>query len=154
MLHPTLQTLISRLSDLTARGDILWTSHGTDAYRYETEGYLVEVSAEPRFRILDTVEREIDRADAALLASARDGDWTRRVRDLAGAAEASLGGSKSGRRKPEGAWTLPAGPAAREAGDAGARKLFGAIEPFVRQSERLTKPETAGSAANPYKPWV
>ena len=154
MLHPTIQTLISRLGELTERGEIPWRPHGANAFRYETEGYLVEVSPEPRFRILDTIEREIDRVDAGLLAAHQDGLWAKRVVDLAGAAQRAATGTT--RMKPSRADATPLPPNSKDAPSAGAqtvRKTFGAIDSFVVSRPAAELTPAARPAPNPYKPW-
>jgi hypothetical protein len=152
MLHPTIQTLISRLGELTERGEIPWKAYGAGAYRFETEGYLVEVSPEPRFRILDSGEREIERADVAVLKSDREGDWAKRVSDLADGAQRAASGILKTRDKVRDGVPLPAG-AGSPIESVTARKLFGAIESFAVSRPPAVQPAPKPAAANPYKPW-
>lgn len=151
MLHPTIQTLIARLGELTERGEIPWKRYGANAYRFETEGYLVEVSPEPRFRILDTGEREIERADADLLRAAREGDWAQRVSKLAGAAQRTTTGDAP---KPKGGLDARPLPATQVA--PAEPKIFGAIDSFAAHSKPVAAPPattTTATKANPYSPW-
>ena len=47
MLHPTTQQLIRKLYELTATGGLGWQPAEENTSRLETEGYVVEIAAEP-----------------------------------------------------------------------------------------------------------
>jgi hypothetical protein len=71
MLHASTQKLILKLAELTEAGAIAW-KEGDSAPPcsvFETEGYFIEVAADPpTVRLLQADGREIERADAADLA--------------------------------------------------------------------------------------
>lgn len=70
MLHASTQTLILKLCELTARGDIAWREDA-GVFTFDTEGYVVELSETPlRLRLLQEDGRELERAESADLAAA------------------------------------------------------------------------------------
>jgi hypothetical protein len=70
MLHPSTQQLIRKLCELTDAGHIAWKEGERNCSRFESEGYVVEVMAEPpTLRLLRGDGRELERADAADLAA-------------------------------------------------------------------------------------
>lgn len=70
MLHPSTQQLIRKLCELTDAGHIAWKEGERNSSRFESEGYVVEVMAEPpTLRLLRGDGRELERADAADLAA-------------------------------------------------------------------------------------
>lgn len=74
MLHASTQTLILKLCELTARGDIAWREDAS-VLTFLTEGYVVELAESPlRLRLLHEDGRELERAESADLAAvSRDG---------------------------------------------------------------------------------
>lgn len=79
MLHPSTQQLIRKLCELTDAGHIAWKEGERQCSRFDSEGYLVEIEAEPpTLRLLRADGRELERADAADLAAAAwpDGQGT------------------------------------------------------------------------------
>jgi hypothetical protein len=79
MLHASTQKLIVKLCELTEAGHIAWTHGEGRTCTFETEGYLVEVQAQPpRLRLLHVDGRELERADETDLASqpSPDGEST------------------------------------------------------------------------------
>lgn len=78
MLHPSTQQLIRKLCELTEDGAINWKEGENGASLFETEGYVVEIKADPPgFRLLRHDGRELERADAPDLAAAwPDGEGT------------------------------------------------------------------------------
>ncbi len=70
MLHPSTQQLIRKLCELTDAGHIAWQEGERQSSRFDSEGYVVEVEAEPpTLRLLRGDGRELERADAADLAA-------------------------------------------------------------------------------------
>ena len=70
MLHPSTQQLIRKLCELTDAGHIAWKEGERQSSRFDSEGYVVEVEAEPpTLRLLRGDGRELERADAADLAA-------------------------------------------------------------------------------------
>jgi hypothetical protein len=70
MLHPSTQQLIRKLCELTDAGHIAWKEGERNSSRFESEGYVVEVMAEPpTLRLLRGDGRELERADASDLAA-------------------------------------------------------------------------------------
>lgn len=66
MLHASTQTLIQKLCELTEAGALDWREGERQCCRLNTEGYIVEVEAEPpTVRVVDGKGRELERADAA-----------------------------------------------------------------------------------------
>lgn len=66
MLHASTQTLIQKLCELTEAGALNWREGERQSSRLDTEGYIVEVEAEPpTVRVVDGKGRELERADAA-----------------------------------------------------------------------------------------
>lgn len=62
MLHTSTKTLILKLCELTARGEIAWREGERRCSVFETEGYTVEVEAEPpTVRVLNADGRELER---------------------------------------------------------------------------------------------
>ncbi len=79
MLHPSTQQLIRKLCELTDAGHIAWKEGERQSSRFESEGYVVEVEAEPpTLRLLRGDGRELERANAADLVATvwPDGDGT------------------------------------------------------------------------------
>lgn len=71
MLHTSTQQLIRKLCEMTDAGQIAWKEGERQCSLFESEGYIVEVEAEPpTLRLLRGDGRELERADAADLASA------------------------------------------------------------------------------------
>jgi hypothetical protein len=71
MLHASTQKLILKLCDLTERAEAPWKECGPEVSCFETEGYRIEVKAEPpHLRILGHGGKEVESADAAVLANA------------------------------------------------------------------------------------
>lgn len=91
MLHESTRRLIAKLCEMTERGEIAWReAPGASGARsrFETEGYAVEVQAEPPLvAILRADGRELERADADdLQVTATDGggeSYVDRVREMA-----------------------------------------------------------------------
>ncbi len=87
MLHPSTQQLIRKLCELTESGAIAWKEGENGRLLFETEGYQVEIAAEPpAVRLLQGDGRELERADAADLAASwpeGDGTYATRVADMA-----------------------------------------------------------------------
>ena len=70
MLHPSTQQLIRKLCELTDAGHIAWKEGERQCSLFETEGYVVEIEAEPpTLRLLRGDGRELERADTADLAA-------------------------------------------------------------------------------------
>lgn len=70
MLHESTRTLIVRLHEMTAAGQLDWREGERGAAVFETEGYLVEVEAEPpTLRVLTVEGRELERAGSNELAA-------------------------------------------------------------------------------------
>ena len=78
MLHTSTQQLIRKLCELTDSGAINWTEGEDQCSVFETEGYLVEIRAEPAsVRLLRADGHELERADADDLTTAwPDGEST------------------------------------------------------------------------------
>jgi len=88
MLHSSTQKLIHKLCDLTASGAIAWKEDERGRVVFETEGYLVEVEADPAgVRLLHTDGRELDYTSEADLAATPwpdgNGNYATRVADMA-----------------------------------------------------------------------
>ncbi len=88
MLHPSTQQLIRKLCELTDAGHIAWKEGERQSSRFESEGYVVEVEAEPpTLRLLRGDGRELERADAADLAATAwpdgQGTYAIQVADMA-----------------------------------------------------------------------
>jgi hypothetical protein len=88
MLHPTTQQLIRKLYELTATGGLGWQPAEEDASRLETEGYVVEIAAEPPLmRLLRNDGRELERAGTEALAAVPwpggDGTYATRIAEMA-----------------------------------------------------------------------
>lgn len=70
MLHASTQNLIRKLCDITEHGEAPWTEGQDGAFWFDTEGYRIEVKANPpTLRILQAGGREVEAADAGALAS-------------------------------------------------------------------------------------
>ncbi|MDP3736628.1 MAG: hypothetical protein Q8R02_04515 [Hyphomonadaceae bacterium] len=87
MLHASTQKLIIKLYELTESGDIAWKDVEGRS-RFETEGYRVEIEANPPgVRLLDTDGLELERANEAELSAAAwpngNGTFATRVADMA-----------------------------------------------------------------------
>jgi hypothetical protein len=99
MLHSSTQELIRKLCELTEAGAITWKEGEDGSSIFETEGYLVEIAAEPPgVRLLRADGRELERADAADLAAPwHDGDGTfaSHVADMSRRAERIARGAES-----------------------------------------------------------
>ncbi|MDP3492806.1 MAG: hypothetical protein Q8R82_06800 [Hyphomonadaceae bacterium] len=78
MLHPSTQQLIRKLCELTHSGAIEWKEGADQRSIFETEGYVVEIQAEPpAVRLLRADGQELESADAEDLAAPwDDGDGT------------------------------------------------------------------------------
>lgn len=92
MLHPSTQQLIRKLCELTDAGQIPWKEGERQCSLFETEGYIVEVEAEPpTLRLLRTDGRELERATAAELGATAwpdgQGTFATHVGDLAAKAQ-------------------------------------------------------------------
>lgn len=88
MLHVSTQQLIRKLYELTAAGGLAWKEGERECSRLETEGYIIEIEAEPpALRLLRADGRELERADASNLAAvawpAGDGTFATRVTEMA-----------------------------------------------------------------------
>lgn len=87
MLHPSTQQLIRKLCELTETGAIAWKEGENGRCVFDTEGYQVEITADPpSVRLLQGDGRELERADAADLAAAwpdGEGTYATRVADMA-----------------------------------------------------------------------
>lgn len=100
MLHPTTQQLIRKLYELTSTGGLGWQPAEDNASRLETEGYVVEIAAEPPImRLLRNDGRELERAGAEALAAVPwpggDGTYATRIAEMASRAQRfALGGAK------------------------------------------------------------
>lgn len=100
MLHPTTQQLIRKLYELTSTGGLGWQPAEDNASRLETEGYVVEIAAEPPImRLLRNDGRELERAGAEALAAVPwpggDGTYATRIAEMASRAQRfALGGTK------------------------------------------------------------
>ena len=84
MLHPTTQQLIRKLYELTSTGGLGWQPAEDNASRLETEGYVVEIAAEPPImRLLRNDGRELERAGTEALAAVPwpggDGTYATRI---------------------------------------------------------------------------
>jgi hypothetical protein len=75
MLHASTRTLIKTLCDLTADGVIQWREGDGGSSRFESEGYVVDVSSDPPgVRILNNEGRVIETVtEADLRAASADG---------------------------------------------------------------------------------
>lgn len=88
MLHPTTQQLIRKLYELTATGGLGWQPAEDNASRLETEGYVVEITAQPPLmRLLRDDGRELERAGTEALAAvpwpSGDGTYATRIAEMA-----------------------------------------------------------------------
>lgn len=87
MLHPSTQQLIRKLCELTETGAIAWKEGENGRCLFDTEGYQVEITAEPAsVRLLQGDGRELERANASDLAAAwpdGEGTYATRVADMA-----------------------------------------------------------------------
>jgi hypothetical protein len=88
MLHPSTQQLIRKLCELTDAGHISWKEGERNSSRFESEGYVVEVEAEPpALRLLRGDGRELERANAVDLAATAwpdgEGTYATHVADMA-----------------------------------------------------------------------
>ncbi|HVY90951.1 MAG TPA: hypothetical protein VG942_18935 [Hyphomonadaceae bacterium] len=88
MLHASTQQLIRKLCELTDKGQIAWKEGERKCSVFETEGYSIEVEADPpTVRLLRSDGAELERADAADLAEAAwpggDGSYATQVADMA-----------------------------------------------------------------------
>jgi len=102
MLHPTTQQLIRKLYELTATGGLGWQPAEENTSRLETEGYVVEIAAEPPImRLLRNDGRELERAGTEALAAVPwpggDGTYATRIAEMASRARRlSVGSDKPG----------------------------------------------------------
>ena len=87
MLHPSTQQLIRKLCELTQSGAIEWKEGGDQRSIFETEGYVVEIQADPPgVRLLRADGHELEVADANDLATPWDegeGTYASHVADMA-----------------------------------------------------------------------
>lgn len=87
MLHASTQQLIRKLCELTDAGAINWKEGKGQISVLETEGYVVEIDADPpSVRLLRGDGQELERADAADLQTPwgeNDGTFADRVADMA-----------------------------------------------------------------------
>jgi hypothetical protein len=79
MLHPSTQQLIRKLCELTQSGAIEWKEGDDQRSIFETEGYVVEIQADPpSVRLLRADGHELESANAEDLAAPWDeneGTW-------------------------------------------------------------------------------
>ncbi len=170
MLHPSTQQLIRKLCELTDTGHIAWKEGERQCSLFESEGYIVEVEAEPpTLRLLRGDGRELERADPADLAATAwpdgGGTYATHVTDLATkahriargaeAAIARILSSLSAPAKPEAATASAPPPphaapppepqkAEPAAAPAAAPSPFGAVERFAKEAP-VAKPAPAAS---------
>lgn len=170
MLHPSTQQLIRKLCELTDTGHIAWKEGERQCSLFESEGYIVEVEAEPpTLRLLRGDGRELERADPADLAATAwpdgGGTYATHVTDLATkahriargaeAAIARILSSLSAPAKPEAATASAPPPphaapppepqkAEPAAAPAAAPPPFGAVESFAKEAP-AAKPAPAAS---------
>jgi hypothetical protein len=88
MLHESTRQLIQKLHELTMRGGLAWREGERQCSVFETEGYQVEIEAEPpTLRVLTNNGRELERASAADLAAEPwpdgSGDYATRLAEMA-----------------------------------------------------------------------
>ena len=128
MLHPSTQQLIRKLCELTESGAIEWKEGDNQRSIFETEGYVVEIQAEPpSVRLLRADGHELEVASADDLAAPwedGDGTYATHVADMA-------------RR---------AGRIARGAETAIAKILSSLSAPPKKQPEQELEPEPAALA--------
>lgn len=99
MLHPSTQQLIRKLYELTASGGLGWLPGEEKASRLETEGYVVEIAAEPPLmRLLRADGRELERAETSALSAVPwpggDGTYATRVVEMAARASRIANGAE------------------------------------------------------------
>lgn len=115
MLHPTTQQLIRKLYELTASGGLGWLPGEENASRLETEGYVVEIAAEPPLmRLLRLDGRELERAGAEALAAepwpGGDGTYATRMAEMAGRARRIANGAEKAKPQEMSALSAPPKP--------------------------------------------
>lgn len=162
MLPETTQRLILKLWELTERGVIPWEpAEDGDSHRFETEGYVVEISTEPTtVTILRPDGHHVETATAAALAET---GWPRpdatrfddAVRQLAKRAAQHASGERETVEAVMSSMSTPARNPSNESATPTDKPIFGAIESFdiSRRSETLrgatptpaNAPETAST---------
>jgi len=115
MLHPSTQQLIRKLYELTASGGLGWQPGEENASRLETEGYVVEIAAEPPLmRLLRADGRELERAEPEALAAVPwpegDGTFATRITEMAGRARRIASGTEAAVEKVLSALSAPPKP--------------------------------------------
>jgi hypothetical protein len=134
MLHPSTQQLIRKLYELTASGGLGWLPGEDSASRLETEGYVVEIAAEPpMMRLLRGDGRELERADPLALAAVPwpegDGTYATRMAEMAGRASRIASGAEKAVEKVMSALSAPPKPATPRAAPLAS---FGRTESFAK----------------------
>lgn len=142
MLHTSTQQLIRKLHELTAAGALAWKEGEGETARLETEGYVVEIKGEPpTLRLLRGDGRELERADAADLASETwpggDGTYATRLTEMAARAGRIAGGAEQAIKKILTSLSAPPKP----------EPIFGATRSFVVPTTPAPKPTPAPPAA-------
>lgn len=171
MLHPSTQQLIRKLCELTDAGHIAWTDGERQTSRFESEGYVVEVEAEPpTLRLLRGDGRELERADAADLAATAwpdgQGTYAAHVAEMAAKAhrvargtEAAIARILSSLSAPPKRGAAPLAqpapvapppapaPAATSTAPVSPKSAFGAVESFDKAPTPAPAPAKAVPAA-------
>jgi len=147
MLHPSTQQLIRKLYELTASGGLGWQPGDENASRLETEGYVVEISAEPPLmRLLRADGRELERAEPDALAAVPwpegDGTFATRITEMAGRARRIASGTEAAVEKVLSALSAP--PKAQVA-RAVPLASFGRTESFARPTPPRPAPVDAAA---------
>ena len=154
MLHPSTQQLIRKLCELTETGHIAWKEGERQCSLFESEGYIVEVEAEPpTLRLLRGDGRELERANPADLAATAwpdgGGTYATHVTDLATKAHRIARGAEAAIARILSSLSDPSKPAASAVASApppphaapppephkpeAPRSSFGAVESFAKE---------------------
>lgn len=168
MLHPSTQQLIRKLCELTDTGHIAWKEGERQCSLFESEGYIVEVEAEPpTLRLLRGDGRELERANPADLAATAwpdgGGTYATHVTDLATKAHRIARGAEAAIARILTSLSDPARPAAPAAASApppphaapppephkpapeAPRSSFGAVESFAKEPAPAPRPAPVSS---------
>jgi hypothetical protein len=160
MVHATTQQLIRTLHELTEANVLAWQKAEPAGSRLETEGYVVEVEAQPpTLRLLKADGQLLESADADALAAIAwpvgEGTFATRVAEMAVRASRVSQGAEPPRPAVMSALSAP--PKAPSL----AAPIFGRIEGFVRPAPATRPPptirgfsaRTVQTTADVYKPW-
>jgi len=151
MLHSSTQQLIRKLCELTDTGHITWKEGERQCSLFESEGYIVEVEAEPpSLRLLRGDGRELERADPADLAATAwpdgGGTYATHVTDLARKAHRIARGAEAAIARILSSLSYPAKPATQPVAASAPPPAHAAPPPEPQKHEPPAAPATTASA--------